>query len=219
MALWSDGQEIFVYPQNNPMFSTASTAGLTAEVSKGYHQAWPASYHGDEASRPLYFDYALPVTAITTTLPFYVQLGPQYDFPPCQTQPLGAREHGHPTIQDARDHGNRSVRSKVKPTMKLTCCEREFGRIQELKRHQKDVHEPRRQCPFCTFEWTRPGKIKGHIKSRHRDQFSAKLLGEFESLRGKEIVGFLSVYYDYGLELGTMPNIASLDFPGFPYMP
>lgn len=110
------------------------------------------------------------------------------------------------------------MRPKVKPTLKPTCCKKEFGRIQEFKRHRREVHEPRHQCPFCTFEWTRPGKIKDHIKSLHRDKFTAKLLGEFEKLRGKEIVGFLSVYYDYGLELETMPNIASLDFPDFTYL-
>lgn len=90
MALWSDGQleEIFGYPQNSPTLSTASTADLTTEVSVGYYQEWPALCHGDEASRSLYFDYALPVTTITTALPFYVQLGPQYDPPPCQVSPL-----------------------------------------------------------------------------------------------------------------------------------
>jgi hypothetical protein len=68
--------------------------------------------------------------------------------------------------------------------------------------------------------WTRPDKIKHHIKSCHCDNFTAKVLGEFEALRGKEIVEFLSRYYDYGLEVtvGTMPNIASLDFPGFSYL-
>ena len=48
--------------------------------------------------------------------------------------------------------------------------------------------------------------------------FTAKLLGEFEDLRGKKIVEFLSVYYDYDLEVGAIPNIASLDFPGFHYL-
>jgi len=125
---------------------------------------------------------------------------------------MGAREH--PTIRDARNHGNRSVRPKVKHT----CCRTEFGRIQEFKRHRRDVHEPPRQCPFCPLQWTRPDKIKHHVRSCHRDKFTAKLLGDFEALRGKEIVEFLNEYHDYGLDVGTMPNIASFDFPGFPYL-
>jgi hypothetical protein len=110
-------------------------------------------------------------------------------------------------------------RPKAKPTCADCKPERGFKRIQELKRHRKDVHEPSRQCPFCALRWTRPGKIKRHVKSRHCDKFTAKLLGEFETLRGKEIIEFLDEYYDYGLEVGTVPNVAPLDFPGFPYLP
>ena len=94
-----------------------------------------------------------------------------------------------------------------------------FKRIQEFKRHRKDVHEPPRKCPFCIFLWTRPVKIKHHIKSSHGDLFTAELLVEFEALRGKGIVEFLNGYHDFGLEVGTIPNIAFLDFPGFPYLP
>jgi hypothetical protein len=94
-----------------------------------------------------------------------------------------------------------------------------FKRIQEFKRHRKDVHEPPRKCPFCDFLWTRPGKIKHHIKSSHGDIFTAELLGKFDSLNGKKIVEFLNRYYDYVLEVGTMPNITSPDFPSIVYLP
>lgn len=87
MALWSDGPENFPYPQNNPVLPTGSIAGLTAEVPVGYHHGWPASDHGDEASRSLDFDYDLPVTAITSS-PVYVQMVPQYNFPPYQASPV-----------------------------------------------------------------------------------------------------------------------------------
>jgi len=88
MALWSDGEDNFSYPQiDDPVLPTASTAGLTAEVSFGYHQGWPASFHGDEASRSLYFDYPLTLTPNTAS-PFYVQLGPEYNFPPNQASPV-----------------------------------------------------------------------------------------------------------------------------------
>lgn len=49
----------------------------------------------------------------------------------------------------------------------------------------------------------------------------AELLVEFSALRGKKIIEFLNTvtgYYDYGFDVGSIPNIASLDFPGFPYL-
>ena len=47
--------------------------------------------------------------------------------------------------------------------------------------------------------------------------FSAEMRGEFGALRGKKVVEFLNGCYDYGRDVGTKPNIAYLDLPGFPY--
>ena len=232
MALWWD--EYFSYPENNLEVPIASIASVTDEVAVEYNQGCPALDPGDEFPQPLDFDYAPPVAAITN-VPIDFQLSPQYNASPCQvshvrlsvirayanvfySQPLGAREHTN--IRDLRGHGNNrrhGVRSKAK--FPCVLCTKKFGRIQELKRHQKEVHgPPPRQCPFCTFRWNRPGKIKQHITSYHRDIFTAKLLGDFNALRGKGIVAFLSGYYDFGLEVGAMPpnTASSLDFPFSP---
>ena len=64
-------------------------------------------------------------------------------------------------------------------------------RAQELKRHLKEKHEPRRQCPFCKFEWTRPDKIKNHITTYHQDMFTAEVMAEFRALYGKKMITFL----------------------------
>ena len=87
MAHWSDRYELFSYPQSGPVSPVASAAGSTAGVAVGYHHEWPASDLGDEASRSLGFDYALPVTA-NTVLPVLVSLDLQYDFPPRQASPV-----------------------------------------------------------------------------------------------------------------------------------
>ena len=85
MALWLDGQADFSYPQNDPVLSTASTAGLTTGVAVGYHHGWPAPDHGDEVSLSLDFDYVFPVTTIT---PLPVLLDPQYNFAAYQASPV-----------------------------------------------------------------------------------------------------------------------------------
>jgi hypothetical protein len=96
----------------------------------------------------------------------------------------------HAIIQRALCHGKRtSTRRRVRPA--CTDCNRDFIRIQELKRHLKDVHEPRRQCPFCGFTWTRPDKIKGHIIASHHGKFTAEALIDFKALCGQKIVAFL----------------------------
>ena len=96
-----------------------------------------------------------------------------------------------------------------------TCayCKKKFIRTQELKRHQRDVHEPRHKCPFCTFSWTRPVKIQHHIESSHGDNFTAELLGEFRALRGNRIVEILNECWAW-----KNPEYR-LDLPDFPYLP
>jgi len=82
----------------------------------------------------------------------------------------------------------------------------------------RDIHAPRNECPFCDhFPWSRPDKIKHHIKSDHGDVFTAELRGKFETLCGKDIVEFL-IRYAYGLEVVTTPNITPLDVLGFSYL-
>ena len=96
-------------------------------------------------------------------------------------------------IQSARSCSKRprTTRRRVRPT--CTNCNKDFVRVQEFKRHLKDIHEPRSQCPFCDFTWTRPDKIKAHIMARHQGKFTAEQLVDFDALRGQKIVAFLRV--------------------------
>ena len=72
-----------------------------------------------------------------------------------------------------------------------TDCDRQFGRIQELRRHLRERHEPPRRCPFCEFTWTRPDKIKDHITRFHPDNFTVEVMAVFRALHGKNLVAFL----------------------------
>ena len=75
-------------------------------------------------------------------------------------------------------------------------CEEDFGRVQELTRHVKDVHMPRRRCPFCDITWTRPAKIKAHLIADHAEKFTAEVLKGFKALCGRRVTEFLDAY-DY----------------------
>src|SRR6266852_96191 len=91
-------------------------------------------------------------------------------------------------------------------------CNRQFRRVQELKRHLKEKHEPWRQCPFCKFEWTRPDKIKHHITTCHQDKFTAKVMADFRALNGKKMVAFLDGFDDgprarAGSDVETAPEL------------
>ena len=85
-----------------------------------------------------------------------------------------------------------STAVRRRPT--CTDCKREFARVQEFKRHLKDKHEPRRQCPFCNLRWTRPNVIKVHLLAKHRRNFTAELLVTIQALRGQGVVAFLDGY-------------------------
>jgi hypothetical protein len=58
----------------------------------------------------------------------------------------------------------------------------------------KDKHEPRRQCPFCDFLWTRPDKIKSHLLKKHAEGFEPEILEEVEKLCGRDVVEFVNAY-------------------------
>ena len=75
-----------------------------------------------------------------------------------------------------------------------TDCNIGFGRVQELARHRKDVHERRRICLFCDFKWTRPSNIKAHLFAKHSENFTAENLVTIQALRGRMIVAFLDEY-------------------------
>jgi hypothetical protein len=79
-------------------------------------------------------------------------------------------------------------------------CNKDFGRVQELKRHQNENHMPRRRCPFCHVPWTRPNVMKAHLMDRHAERFTAEMLEAISALRGRRFLEFLDAY-DHGLDL------------------
>ncbi|KAI9446746.1 hypothetical protein H4582DRAFT_1908088 [Lactarius indigo] len=100
---------------------------------------------------------------------------------PDTAQPTDAQEAGVPT------GGNTSDR--------LHChyedCKATFGRPQEHKRHLIDVHKPRRRCPFCLYEWSRPNKLKTHLMKNHQDKIPQEVLREIRTKRGRRLLAFL----------------------------
>jgi len=145
-----------------------------------------------ELSRPWNFH---PSCVQIGARPGLDQMGQQPNSPPYGT--------GVPfTVQDGtkpEDQRSRNVDGKVRPV--CVYCNKSFGRDQELQRHMKDIHTPRRQCPFCEVTWTRPDKIKAHIVADHADKFTAEMLEGIKAFCGRRIVEFMDAY-DYGLDTG-----------------
>ncbi|KAH9954357.1 ankyrin repeat-containing domain protein [Russula dissimulans] len=90
------------------------------------------------------------------------------------------------------DHDNQRMSHKLQLACKS--CGRSYGRIQELRRHERDKHSPARQCQFCAVKWTRPEKIRLHLIASHRKEISLTVLLEMEmdTLRGQHLVDFLN---------------------------
>ncbi|KAH9036275.1 hypothetical protein EDB84DRAFT_1437696 [Lactarius hengduanensis] len=88
----------------------------------------------------------------------------------------------------------------------------ELGRPQDLRRHIIDKHMPRRQCPFCSHEWSRPDRIKAHLTEAHRDVLSAEVLQGICALRGQAVVNFLETYeplHDPSLQFPARSSLTS----------
>jgi hypothetical protein len=102
---------------------------------------------------------------------------------------------GHVNFQDATEDQPSSTMGasgKVRPV--CVYCKKDFGRAQELKRHVKDKHGPRRRCPFCDFIWIRPSNIKAHLMAEHAEGFTAEMLEVFKALRGRRVIAFVDAY-------------------------
>ena len=70
-------------------------------------------------------------------------------------------------------------------------CTKTFKRLQERNRHFSDKHEPRRRCPFCPHEWTRPDKIMTHLRKEHEDK--SQVLNEIRDMCGQRLITFLDM--------------------------
>ena len=112
-------------------------------------------------------------------------------YPQTQSQGIG----GHFTTQSAtEDMRNRTTSCTGKPRPACAYCSKDFGRIQELERHVKDVHLLPHQCPFCPFMWTRPGRLKDHFMADHAEIFSPEIQEKIKPLRGQDFIKFLGEY-------------------------
>jgi len=107
-----------------------------------------------------------------------------------------AQHHGTggnlPAQSVTTDQRSRTSGGRARPI--CVYCDKEFRRVQELKRHLKDIHMPRRGCPFCPFMWTRPGQIKAHLIADHAEQFTAEVLEGIKALCGRRVIEFVDAY-------------------------
>lgn len=202
--LLSNGQGLNPGPLTNQELLGDPIGGATLEANVGCNQEWSAFDRGDETFRPWHVDHSRAMVAV---FPVDAQSGSQSNLLPYaasptelsvvwvhtnvpQIRPSGTEERV--IIHGAQSHGKRtSMRRRVRPT--CADCNRDFVRVQEFKRHLRDIHEPRRQCPFCDFTWTRPHKIKAHIIACHHGRFTAEQLIYFKTLYGQKIAAFLCV--------------------------
>ena len=72
-----------------------------------------------------------------------------------------------------------------------TKCVKVFIRHQELARHIREVHDPPRKCPFCSYKWKRPDKLKSHLIIVHREEFAEDVFQRLHNLRGKDLIMFV----------------------------
>ena len=103
-------------------------------------------------------------------------------------QPHGAGGHSNTTA----DKRKRTMGRRARPV--CVHCNKDFGRMQELKRHLNEKHTPRRRCPFCDVPWTRPNGMKAHLMGRHVERFTAPMLEAINALRGRRFFEFMDAY-------------------------
>ena len=146
----------------------------------------------------------------------WAQTGPQPNVPPVHASTTlfydytQSHRSGGYFQNFTADHGNQSRTIQVSREGRPVCvyCSKDFGRVQELKRHEEEIHMPWRRCPFCDFMWARPHKIKAHILTKHAETFTAEMLEAIKTLCGRRIVEFLDPY-DYGPDLEAMSRCLS----------
>ncbi|KAH9003534.1 hypothetical protein EDB86DRAFT_2826658 [Lactarius hatsudake] len=73
-------------------------------------------------------------------------------------------------------------------------CKKRFKRRQDLMRHVRDVHGPPRQCPLCSYEWTRAYKIKAHLLNAHSNELCPVVSLGIRVLRGHDVVEFIDTH-------------------------
>ena len=74
------------------------------------------------------------------------------------------------SVDASRDRDARVLEMAARKLYKCRSCGAEFSQSQGLSRHNKDKHEPRNPCQFCTrFTWSQ-GRLysyKRHLQVKH----------------------------------------------------
>ncbi|KAI9456356.1 hypothetical protein BJY52DRAFT_1212944 [Lactarius psammicola] len=106
-------------------------------------------------------------------------------FSPPETTPFTDAQQAEPP-----EHGS------VSGGKRYDCgtCKKAFKRLQDIMRHVRDIHDPPRQCPLCSYEWTRVYKIKAHLLKVHSDEFCPAVSAGIRVLRGHDVVKFIDAY-------------------------
>ena len=162
-------------PGDNPGLLDALSSSSALDVDPWYDQVRKVFYHDDKAFRPLHF------------FSLRAQIEAWFGLVLMDSQP-------HITIQC--DTPTEERNGPTGPRARPICveCDKDFSRAQELERHVRDKHMPRRQCPFCDFSWTRPDKIKAHILDFHAEKFTTEMLQALKTLCGRQVTEFVDAY-------------------------
>jgi uncharacterized C2H2 Zn-finger protein len=96
------------------------------------------------------------------------------------------------SIPNATTSTQRNAGKRERP--RCPVCEKDFGRTQDVERHIRDIHTPKKKCPLCDMEWTRPESIKAHLINQHSGDFTTDTRNEINALRGRDVVQFLELF-------------------------
>ena len=94
----------------------------------------------------------------------------------------------YPGAQEAKAPGHGCVSDGEQYNCDL--CGKPSKRLQEHKRHIREVHGLVHQCPLCPYRWKRPYKIKDHLIRVHKKGLIRVVEG-IRILRGKNVVKFV----------------------------
>jgi hypothetical protein len=137
----------------------------------------------------------------------FVTMGPQPDYPAHDASATDLHYYKKPHGTRGRSNSTTDQRKRTRGRRaRPVCvhCNKDFGRIQELKRHLIEKHAPPRRCPFCDVPWTRPSGMKAHLMARHAEKFTAEMLEAIKALRGRRFIEFIDAYdYCPDLDIGT----------------
>ncbi|KAH8985729.1 hypothetical protein EDB86DRAFT_2316370 [Lactarius hatsudake] len=142
---------------------------------------------------------------------------------PAELESLGPSSSSWPTndksLRTSTEHQTVAMPSFGLKGLDDVCqaCGVRFRRLQELRRHEIDVHSPPRQCLFCHYQWKRPHKIKDHLLKVHCSELPPETLEGISALNGRGLVEFLET--SEHLPHDVMPLAGGFSTPTLPDIP